>query len=184
MRLGYLVDAASWSPQYRLRGSVADAPVRLEYLAAVVQQTGESWSGVSLTLSTARPSLDAAPPELLPLKMAVAGAALAGPIDAHDDRSQTILAKLEDVVPMSFKCTSRMDNLLRRDVVVPQDTVADKTMYLSYEFRLEYARDLPQPRFVSGGLREGPIGGGAMGGMGGMMGGMRSIGLEGKDTPR
>ena len=44
-----------------------------------------------------------------------------------------------------------------------QGTIGDKTMYLNYEFRLEYARDLPQPRFVSGGLREAPIGGGAMG---------------------
>ena len=73
VRLGYLVSAANWWPQYRLRGGAADAPVRLEYLAAVVQQTGESWPGVRITLSTARPSLDAAPPELLPLKMAVAG---------------------------------------------------------------------------------------------------------------
>jgi hypothetical protein len=51
------------------------------------------------------------------------------------------------------------------------------TIYVNYEFRLEYARDLPQPRFISGGLKEGPIGGGAMGmgGMGGMGGGMRSL---------
>ena len=70
-----------------------------------------------------------------------------------------------------------MDNLLRWDIEVPQGTVGDKTMYLNYEFRLEYARDLPQPHFFSGGLREGPIGGGAMGmgGMGGGMGGMRSV---------
>ena len=72
-----------------------------------------------------------------------------------------------------YQRTARMDNLLRWDLEVPQGTVGDKTMYLNYEFRLEYARDLPQPRFVSGGLREGPIGGGAMGGgMGGMGGGM------------
>ena len=60
-------------------------------------------------------------------------------------------------------------------LTVPQGTIGDKTLYINYEFRLEYARDLPQPRFVSGGLREGPIGGGAMGGLGGMMGGMRSV---------
>ena len=83
VRLGYLVNAASWWPQYRLRGAAADGPVRLEYLAAVVQQTGESWSGVRVTLSTARPSLDAAPPELIPLKMDVPGGGYAGPIDAH-----------------------------------------------------------------------------------------------------
>ena len=54
--------------------------------------------------------------------------------------------------------------------------MGEKTIYLNYQFRLEYARDLPQPRFVSGGLGEQPIGGGAMGGgMGGMGGGMRSV---------
>ena len=83
VRLGYLVGAANWWPQYRLRGAGADnAPVRLEYLAALTQQTGEAWSDVRVTLSTARPSLDAAPPELLPLKMAIAGHGNTGPIDA------------------------------------------------------------------------------------------------------
>jgi hypothetical protein len=73
-----------------------------------------------------------------------------------------------------YQRTARMDNLLRWDITLPPGTIGDKTLYLNYEFRLEYARDLPQPRFVSGGLREGPIGGGAMGmaGMGGMGGGM------------
>ena len=64
VRLGYLVGAAGWNPQYRLRGAAANAPVTLEYLAAVNQQTGEDWADATLTLSTARPSLDAAPPEL------------------------------------------------------------------------------------------------------------------------
>ena len=72
VRLGYLVSAATWSPQYRLRGGADNAPVRLEYLAAVVQQTGEDWPAVRATLSTARPSLDAAPPDFLPLTMAIA----------------------------------------------------------------------------------------------------------------
>jgi hypothetical protein len=57
-----------------------------------------------------------------------------------------------------------MDNLLRWDVDLPAGSVGAKTMYLNYEFRLEYARNLPQPRFVAGDLREGPIGGGAIGG--------------------
>jgi uncharacterized protein (TIGR02231 family) len=72
-----------------------------------------------------------------------------------------------------YQRTARMDNLLRWDITLPPGTVGDKTLYLNYEFRLEYARDLPQPRFVSGGLREGPIGGGAMGMGGGM--GMQSV---------
>jgi hypothetical protein len=113
VRLGYLVSSATWRPQYRLRGGASDAPVRLEYLAAVVQQTGESWPGVRVTLSTARPSLDAAPPELLPLKMAVAGDADSGPIDVHDDRSQKILEKLGESVSMSFKDDTPLEDVLK-----------------------------------------------------------------------
>jgi Domain of unknown function (DUF4139)/N-terminal domain of unknown function (DUF4140) len=113
VRLGYLVSAASWRPQYRLRAGAADAPVRLEYLAAVVQHTGESWPGVRVTLSTARPSLDAVPPELLPLKMAIAGVVDAGPIDdAHDDKSQKILEKLGESISMSFNADTPLEDVL------------------------------------------------------------------------
>ena len=65
VRLNYLVDAASWQPQYKLRaGKTAKDAVQLEYLAAVVQHTGEDWSNVKLVLSTAQPTLNAAPPDL------------------------------------------------------------------------------------------------------------------------
>jgi hypothetical protein len=65
VRLNYLVDAANWRPQYKLRaGKEAKEPVLIEYLAAVVQQTGEDWTGVKMILSTAQPMLNAAPPDL------------------------------------------------------------------------------------------------------------------------
>jgi uncharacterized protein (TIGR02231 family) len=72
VRLNYLVDSASWRPQYKLRGSkAAKDAVQLEYLAALVQHTGEDWSNVQLVLSTAQPMLNAAPPELQTLQVAV-----------------------------------------------------------------------------------------------------------------
>src|ERR1700722_10014282 len=47
VRLNYLVDAAAWRPQYKLRaGKTTKDPVQVEYLAAVIQQSGEDWSGV------------------------------------------------------------------------------------------------------------------------------------------
>ncbi len=116
VRLGYLVGSASWRPQYRIRSGAAEAagPVRLEYLAAVVQQTGESWDGVRVTLSTARPSLDAGPPELLPLKLlAVGGAEDSGPIEAPDDQSQRIVAELGKSVNMSFPTDTPLDDVLK-----------------------------------------------------------------------
>src|SRR5262249_53453581 len=73
VRLNYLVDAASWVPRYKLRAGVkADDAVQLEYLAAGVQQSGEDWTNVKTTLSTAAPMLNAAPPELQRLMVNVA----------------------------------------------------------------------------------------------------------------
>lgn len=113
VRLGYLVGSATWTPQYRLRGAADDAPVRLEYLAAVSQQSGEAWPDVRVTLSTSQPSLDAAPPELLPLKMAVADDADSGPIEANDESSRKVLAELEKKVDMSFPNETPLDDVIR-----------------------------------------------------------------------
>jgi hypothetical protein len=72
VRLNYLVDSAAWRPQYKLRADKNDkGTVLVEYLAAVIQQTGEDWSGVEITLSTAAPTLNAAPPDLQTLEVAV-----------------------------------------------------------------------------------------------------------------
>jgi uncharacterized protein (TIGR02231 family) len=46
VKLNYLVSAAAWRPQYKFRaGNTAKDAVTVEYLAAVVQQTGEDCSG-------------------------------------------------------------------------------------------------------------------------------------------
>src|SRR5262249_18501089 len=73
VRLNYLVTAATWRPQYRFRAGTGKEPVQLEYLAAIEQQTGEEWTGVDTTLSTAQPQLNATPPELLALDITVVG---------------------------------------------------------------------------------------------------------------
>jgi hypothetical protein len=81
VRLNYLVDAAAWRPQYKLRaGKTLKDSVQVEYLAAIVQQTGEDWQHVNLVLSTAQPMLNAAPPDLKMLSVAVVprGAAKGG----------------------------------------------------------------------------------------------------------
>jgi hypothetical protein len=113
VRLGYLVGAANWSPQYRLRGTADSTSVRLEYLAAVVQQTGETWPGVAVTLSTARPSLEAAPPDLLPLKMALPQGFDTSPIEAKDEASQRIAAELGKTLTMSFPQETPLEDVLK-----------------------------------------------------------------------
>jgi len=71
IRLNYLVSNASWAPQYKFRAGKDKDPVLVEYLAAIRQQSGEEWGNVNITLSTAQPMLNAAPPELKALAMSV-----------------------------------------------------------------------------------------------------------------
>ena len=69
VRLNYLVTAVTWRPQYRFRAGAEKDPVQLEYLAAIEQQTGEDWTGVTIELSTAQPCQNAAPPDLKTLEV-------------------------------------------------------------------------------------------------------------------
>lgn len=66
LRLNYLVTNCGWSPSYTMRAAADRKNVRVEYNALIQQLTGEDWTGVSLTLSTASPTLGAAGPGLAP----------------------------------------------------------------------------------------------------------------------
>lgn len=62
--LHYTVHGASWNPSYDARVLTGEKAVQLGYFGNVRQSTGEDWNNVALTLSTARPSLGGAAPEL------------------------------------------------------------------------------------------------------------------------
>nr|WP_199305236.1 mucoidy inhibitor MuiA family protein [Phormidium sp. FACHB-592] len=66
LEVSYVCDRASWKPLYDLRVDSTDSRVHLTYLAEVNQTTGEDWSTVALTLSTAKPGLGTLPPNLTP----------------------------------------------------------------------------------------------------------------------
>lgn len=59
-------DAAGWGPSYDLRLDSAAGGLALDRYVSVHQATGEDWSGVTLTLSTARPAERSEPGELWP----------------------------------------------------------------------------------------------------------------------
>jgi uncharacterized protein (TIGR02231 family) len=64
IELTYAVQPAGWTPLYDLRLTATE--LELTYLAEVAQRTGEDWTAVALTLSTARPALALEIPELDP----------------------------------------------------------------------------------------------------------------------
>jgi hypothetical protein len=75
VRLMYLVGGAKWSPSYNVRAKEDRSGVTLEYNASVTQMSGEDWTDVDMTLSTATPSLVATSPKLEPLSVRLAALA-------------------------------------------------------------------------------------------------------------
>mgnify|MGYP001338011633 CR=1 FL=1 len=68
--LATVISHAGWVPSYDLRLAADAKNAELTFRALVRQQTGEDWNNVDLTLSTARPTAGAAPPELYPWRIA------------------------------------------------------------------------------------------------------------------
>lgn len=66
LKLSYLVNQADWWPTYNIRAASGGKTVQLEYLAHVQQTTGEDWSKVQMTLSTASARMQAEGPPLVP----------------------------------------------------------------------------------------------------------------------
>ncbi len=74
LRLNYLVGNCGWSPTYTVRAGKDRKEMGLECSALITQLTGEDWTGVKLTLSTASPALSASSPGLAPLPIALVAA--------------------------------------------------------------------------------------------------------------
>ncbi len=67
VELTYVVGRAGWRPLYDVRLREADANVvTVTNLAEITQNTGQDWTGVRLSVSTARPALNQRAPELKP----------------------------------------------------------------------------------------------------------------------
>ena len=62
VQLTYLVNNASWLPTYSIRANNAGDNITVEYDAQIWQRTGENWTDVSMTLSTAQPQRSTTPP--------------------------------------------------------------------------------------------------------------------------
>jgi uncharacterized protein (TIGR02231 family) len=64
IELSSMIPHASWEPTYDVRLAADSKSADLTFQAMIRQQTGEDWHNVDLTLSTARPAIGGAPPEL------------------------------------------------------------------------------------------------------------------------
>lgn len=67
VELSYQIPGASWNPVYDARLDTKTGALEMVQYGSVSQRTGEDWSDVELTLSTARPHRGAGVPDLSPM---------------------------------------------------------------------------------------------------------------------
>ncbi len=62
--LKYLVNDAGWVPNYDIKSTEINAPLKLVYKANVYQNTGKDWDNVNVVLSTGNPEYNISKPKL------------------------------------------------------------------------------------------------------------------------
>ena len=135
----YQVPSASWRPVYDARLDSEAGSLDLAQYASVQQRSGEDWSGVALTLSTARPAQSAQLPDLGPWFVDFwaqhTGRGLSSElalIDRMEDSKRSQDKKKED-----FEAEER--DLLAPNAPVPLDPAQEQAAALrAYEFSSLY----------------------------------------------
>ncbi len=100
--LKYLVTDCGWAPTYDLSAEDISGKINLKYKAQVYNNTGNDWTDVALTLSTADPQLSASHPQLSPWYLsenyAVSGAIgkkkYYAPVQRQQDYRQGVVSNL------------------------------------------------------------------------------------------
>ncbi|MFC4944485.1 DUF4139 domain-containing protein [Pseudonocardia sp. GCM10023141] len=154
LELTYVVDGAGWSPAYDARLDNA-GQVALTWYGMVTQATGEDWPSCELTLSTARPAVSTAVPELdpwwidvsrppppmpkVPMPMAAAGGARMRSLESADTMAFAAAAPVAPVLARAVETTIAASWRLARPTAVPGDATPHRTTVAA--FTLEAALD-------------------------------------------
>lgn len=67
--LKYVAGGTGWSPMYDIRVQDVENKINMEYKAKVINQTGEDWTNVSMSFSTANPTMSQEAPSLEPWRL-------------------------------------------------------------------------------------------------------------------
>ncbi|MBN1514042.1 MAG: mucoidy inhibitor MuiA family protein [Phycisphaerae bacterium] len=140
LRLRYLVDQATWFPSYNARAGADRESVTVEYNASIQQMSGEDWTNVEMTLSTATPALAARAPTLDPLKVTLAS------IDAVPQVSgkMAYTQAWNDLAQQRSQAVNRrnLDNFIASNAVVQQQQVKDVNDFLASPWQAELDNEL------------------------------------------
>ncbi|MCL1471351.1 mucoidy inhibitor MuiA family protein [Argonema antarcticum] len=164
LEVSYLVSRAGWTPLYDLRTSSNSDRMNISLLAEIRQKTGEDWTGVKLTLSTAKPTSNTLPPKLEPWYVsgrknnqlpqfvsqvdddfAELEALLA---DENDTTKKQDFLSAQKVVGQGYKSDTEVTLRLDRDSDISSNGATHKVIIFSsdYPCRIEY---VSVPRLIT-----------------------------------
>ena len=113
LELVSMTPRASWEPSYDFRLAAGTKTAELTFRAMVRQQTGEDWNNVDLTLSTARPSVGGAPPELHPWQISLY-------------RPQPVMTETMMAAPAPYSMAKKASRA-QMDYAVPESAEAEES---------------------------------------------------------
>ena len=108
VRVSYQVPNAAWAPIYDARLETATGKLSLVQYGEVRQNTGEDWSNVKLTLSTAQPARGAALPQLNPMWVNIFNSRYSGGNDPHKDFSRMMSSNMAGQVAAASMAADAM----------------------------------------------------------------------------
>ncbi|MFQ6017244.1 MAG: mucoidy inhibitor MuiA family protein [Kiloniellaceae bacterium] len=145
LHLSYQLPDAAWRPLYEARLESETGRTGLVQIGEVRQGTGEDWSGVRLTLSTARPAQEARLPELSPWFIDFAQ------LGPYSERGKA-MSELRDSLSLSYAKQALRRGLSADELSAPGAQPAEPltAQVIAGEFAAEYripgAADVPSDK--------------------------------------
>lgn len=131
LKLNYLVNDCDWNPSYNFRGDTTKNEVAMEFNAIVHQVSGEDWTNVKLSLSTASPSVGAYNPQLSPLFVRVQpGAAQQESTTSQQTKYSQALNLQKEALARQFRGNS-IDEMLRANFSANESAASVQLMELN-----------------------------------------------------
>lgn len=131
--LNYFVRSAGWTPAYDLRAQAVGQPIDLLMKAQVVNNTGEDWDKVELSLSSGNPTLGGVLPTLQPWTLYTYRA-------MH--RLTPAVARQKAEAPAVMEMAGSMDDVKELDATVLLPTTVQQRATTA-EFRIDRSFSVP-----------------------------------------
>lgn len=131
--LNYFVRSAGWTPAYDLRAQAVGQPIDLLMKAQVVNNTGEDWSKVELSLSSGNPTLGGVMPTLQPWTLHLYKA-------MH--RLTPAVARQKTEAPAMMDMAGSMDDVKELEATVLLPTTVQQRATTA-EFRIDRSFSVP-----------------------------------------